>query len=153
MSEIQTFGFRRFPKLSHSQTVPISDVRLIDSTNWTFGFRTFLLLLNDQTNRTALLSEIWTSEIRTKFCSVFQTKRLDFGHLLYGLMQVLQYFFRWLPRHANSLSRSKKLSTFSVDLRTFDQFVFSEVQVEACKSRISEGALTWLSPHQVRIDH
>ena len=29
------------------------------------------------------MSEIRTSEIRTKFCSVFQTERSDFGHLMY----------------------------------------------------------------------
>ena len=29
------------------------------------------------------------SEIRTKFCLVFQTERSDFGHLLYGLLPAL----------------------------------------------------------------
>ena len=34
-------------------------------------------------NGTTRMSEIRTSEIRTKFHSVFQTERSDFGHLLY----------------------------------------------------------------------
>ena len=33
------------------------------------------------------MSEIQMSEIQTKFCSVFQTERSDFGHLLYSGMQ------------------------------------------------------------------
>ena len=34
-------------------------------------------------NGTARTPKIQTSEIRTKFRSVFQTERSDFGHLLY----------------------------------------------------------------------
>ena len=36
--------------------------------------------------RMAQMSEIQTSEIRTKFRLVFQTERSDFGHLLYNIL-------------------------------------------------------------------
>ena len=69
-------------------------------------------------NRTARMSKIRMSKIRTKFCLVFQTEHSDFGHLLYYRSFI--FMLKWSSLQVfDCIFRSKTLRR-RLNLRLFE---------------------------------
>ena len=73
------------------------------------------------------MSEIRTSEIRTKFCSVFQAERSDFRHLLLTGLAFYQVCLDF--RHCISTAKEPKIT--KLNLSPFLQVSICEFSVNA----------------------